>query len=584
MKQTINEFRQQLKACKLDGFIVPKTDEYHSEYVAPYAERLGFLTGFTGSAGTAIVTQDKVALFVDGRYTLQAAQQVNGDVISVVPIAEVTPQQWLRDNVKPGQRIGFDPWLHSRSELDGYGIDLVACEGNPVDEIWGNQPSRPGDPIVSHDVKYAGQSHNEKINAIARDLDNAGVDYLVLTLLDSIAWLLNIRSKDIPNTPVVMAFAVLGCDQKLTLFVDADRVDDELRSHLGDKVSIKPREQFTEHLSTLGGKTVQVDGATTPFKVIQVLRAAKATVIDAQDPVILPKACKNPVEIAGTTNAHVRDGAALTNFLAWMSKTLEHQELSEIEAASKLLEFRSQQQLFQGRSFPTISGAGANGAIIHYMVTEKTNAKIKPDMLYLVDSGGQYLDGTTDVTRVLAVGTPTKEQKQRFTLVLKGHIALAGTVFPAGTSGAHLDAFARRSLWQYGLDYGHGTGHGVGSYLCVHEGPQSISRSSTSTPLRSGMIVSIEPGYYKTNEYGIRIENLAVVEEKPGPVGSEIKLLGFRILTMAPIALELVDSALLTASEKQWLNDYHTQVRTTLMPLVDEETKQWLEHATRELK
>jgi len=502
--ERVKLLRQELKDRNCDGFIVPRTDQHQSEYPAANAERLAWLTGFTGSAGNAVVLQDQAVIFVDGRYTLQAAQQVDQNLIVVKPSAEITPSQWLEQTVQPGQRIGFDPWLHTTDELENYsaacesnGAKLIACEPNPLDKIWQDQPAEPQGPIVPHDIKYAGKSLTEKIEETATALEHKQIDAVILTALDSVAWLLNLRSNDVPHSPLALVFAVLNSDRTVTLFASSAKVNDQLRHHLGPQVAIKPKTEFVNYLQQLANKKVQIDPSGTPAKVVQVLKDTGADIATGSDPCILPKACKNPVEIKGTINAHIRDGAALNNFLAWLDKTLKTQTITEIDAAKTLLEFRTKQPLFQDTSFPTISSAGPNGAIIHYSPKESTNREIKAPMLYLVDSGGQYLDGTTDVTRVVAVGQATSEQRQRFTEVLKGHIALASALFPEGTSGVQLDVLARQFLWRSGLDYAHGTGHGVGSYMCVHEGPQRIAHKASPEPLRPGMIVSIEPGYYK---------------------------------------------------------------------------------------
>ncbi len=583
--------RQALKDQECDGFIVPHADQHQNEYLPANAERLAWLTGFTGSAGNAVVLQDQAAIFVDGRYTLQAANQVDQDLIAVIPSAEVTPSQWLEQTVQQGQRIGFDPWLHTTDEFENYnaacegnGAKLVACEPNPLDKVWQDQPTESQGPIVPHDIKYAGKSLTEKIEEIATVLEHKQIDAVVLAALDSVAWLLNFRASDMPYTPFALVFAVLNSDRTVILFASSAKVNDQLRHHLGPQVVIKPKTEFVNHLQQLANKKVQIDPSGTSAKVMQVLKDTGVDIVTGSDPCILPKACKNPVEIKGTINAHIRDGAALSNFLAWLDKTLKTQTITEIDAEKTLLEFRKKQPLLRDISFPTISSAGPNGAIIHYSPKESTNREIKAPMLYLVDSGGQYLDGTTDVTRVVAVGQVTSEQRQRFTEVLKGHIALASALFPEGTSGMQLDVLARQFLWRSGLDYAHGTGHGVGSYMCVHEGPQRIAQKGSPEPLRPGMIVSIEPGYYKTGEYGMRMENLAVVEEKPAIQSAEHKMLGFKTLTLAPINRELIDTTLLTDAELTWLNEYHTRVRETLMPLVDEDTKSWLGSATETIQ
>jgi len=585
----LGALRERLAGAGVDGFVVPLADEHQSEFPPGRARRLAWLTGFTGSAGLAIVLPDRAALFVDGRYTLQARDQVETALFEPRHLTEQPPGDWLAEHAAKGMRIGFDPWLHTpdgvrRLEADcaRAGAAPVALEENPVDAVWADQPPPPLAPVVPHPLDYAGRDSAEKRAEAAAALGANGADAAVLSAPDSIAWLLNIRGGDVPNAPLALGFAILGKDGGVRLFMDPRKLTSAARRHLGDAVPVAPPDAFAEALDALGaaGATVQIAAGATPAWVTRRLEAAGATLKPAGDPCVLPKACKNAVELQGARNAHIRDGAALTRFLAWLAREAPSGTVDELSAAETLRGFRAGGELFRGLSFDTISGAGPNGAIVHYHSTPATNRRLEPGMLYLVDSGAQYLDGTTDVTRTVAIGTPTPEMRDRFTRVLKGHIAIATARFPAGTSGGQLDVLARRALWEAGLDFDHGTGHGVGSYLCVHEGPQRIAKRLADVPLRPGMIVSNEPGYYKTGAYGIRIENLETVRSAPADDGTERDMLGFEALTLAPIDRALVDTALLDAAERAWLDRYHARVRDTLTPLVDEATAAWLAQAT----
>ncbi|NKB43113.1 MAG: M24 family metallopeptidase [Alphaproteobacteria bacterium] len=582
--------RAHLKAAAVDGFLVPRGDEYQGEFVAPYAERLAWLTDFTGSAGLAAVLSDQAALFVDGRYTLQVRDQADNALYNFKNIPEDPLGKWLSDSLKAGQKLGYDPHLHTPDQVKRYreacekvGAEVVALPANPVDAVWIDQPERPRAPIKVHPTSLAGQSHQSKREQIAEGLRKDDHDALLVTALDSLCWLFNVRGADVEHTPLVLASAVLFADGRASLFVDQDKVTDEVAAHLGDGVSVEPVDGLGAAVDALDDsiKKIAVDKATVSQWAVDRLEAAGLTVTAIEDPCSLPKACKNDVEVNGIRAAHVRDGAALTQFLAWLDQEAPSGTLTEMSTAEELERFRRRDNMLQGLSFPTISGAGGNGAIVHYRATPETDAAITGDILFLVDSGGQYLDGTTDVTRTIAIGTPTQEQRRRFTQVLKGHIALATARFPEGTAGGQLDGFARSALWAGGVDYDHGTGHGVGAYLGVHEGPQRISKASLGPPLKEGMVVSNEPGYYKTDEFGIRIENLVVVRQGEAPDGAEKPLFEFETLTMAPIDLRLVDAVLLTESEKTWLNSYHHQVRETLAPLLGDDAGPWLSEATR---
>ena len=573
----------------LQGFVVPRADEYQGEYVPPGAERLAWLTGFTGSAGMAIVLAQRAAIFVDGRYTLQVWDQIDPAVFEAHHITDRPAPAWLRESLGGGGRLGYDPWLHTaqgaarlREACEAVGAELAPVAENPIDRLWQDRPGRPTAPFEIHPPELAGETSEDKRTALAERLAERGVEAAVLTLPDSIAWLLNIRGRDVPRTPFPLSFAILRDDGGVILFAPAGKVDAALARHLGGNVTVEPPEAFETALTGFAGRKVQADPATAADRIFQVLDAAGALVERDADPCQLPKACKNAVELDGARNAHRRDGAALTRFLAWLDRETPGGDVDEIAAADRLERYRRESNLLRDLSFDTISGAGPNGAIVHYRVTPETNRRLEAGSLYLVDSGGQYADGTTDVTRTIAIGAPTAGMRRHFTLVLKGHIALATARFPAGTTGSQIDALARMALWAEGLDYDHGTGHGVGSYLSVHEGPQRISKLPNSVALRPGMIVSNEPGYYRTGHYGIRIENLVAVREVDVD-GAERSMLGFETLTLAPIDRALIDRALLTADETGWVDAYHARVREAIGPLVDPDTAAWLGGATRPL-
>ena len=581
--------RGELARRGVHGFLIPRADEHQGEYVPARACRLAWLTGFTGSAGLAAVLPEKAAVFVDGRYTLQAEAQVDGALYERRHLVESPPADWIATSLQPGQVLAYDPWLHTLGEVERYraavhkaGGSLQPVDGNPVDAIWTDQPPPPLAPVVPHELRFAGQAAQEKRRALAAGLAREGVDAAVITAPDSIAWLLNIRGGDVSHTPLPLAFALLLGNGTVELFVDRRKLTPEVLPHLGNEVSVRDPAEFGPALIRLGAqqRRVQADPNTAAAWIFERLESAGAELRRAADPCLLPKACKNPVELEGTRAAHRRDGAALARFLAWLAREAPKGKLSEIAASDRLEAFRREGENFRDLSFDTISGAGSNGAIVHYRATPKTEKRLEPGQLYLVDSGAQYLDGTTDVTRTVAIGAPTPEMRDRFTRVLKGHIALAICRFPKGTSGSQLDALARHALWQVGLDFDHGTGHGVGSYLGVHEGPQRISKLPNAQPLLPGMIVSDEPGYYKTGVYGIRIENLVVVTPT-AVAGAEREMLGFETLTLAPIDRALIEPALLTSEEIAWLDAYHACVRREVGPLVDAETRDWLDFATQ---
>jgi Xaa-Pro aminopeptidase len=582
--------REQLKAEKLDGFVVPLTDEHMSEYVGSYAQRLAWLTGFQGSAGSAVVLPEQAAIFVDGRYTLQVRQQVSPTEWSYQSVPETSATQWLEEHAPEGARIGYDPWLHTRDwvkkakeALASRGAELVPVERNPIDEIWTDRPEASKAHLVVQPDEYAGKSAAEKRTEIGDWLTKHHADAAVLSALDSIAWAFNIRGADVTHTPVALAYALVHADGTADLFVASEKIAPDVRQHLGNGVRLHERSEFEGALSELNGKTVIVDPERAVAAIFEALDKAGAKVVPMRDPTILPKALKNPAEIAGQRGAQTRDGAAIVRFLHWIDQEAPKGDVDELTASDKLESLRRESPELRDLSFDSISGAGPNGAIVHYKSSEKTNRKLEKGQLYLIDSGGQYVDGTTDITRTVAIGEATAEMRDRFTRVLKGHIAIATAVFPKGTRGSQLDSFARRPLWEAGLDYAHGTGHGVGSFLAVHEGPQRISPVGSAQPggdepLVAGMIISNEPGYYKTGEYGIRIENLVLVVPREID-GAEKEMLGFETLTFAPIDRRLVDAEMLDPEELVWLNCYHAHVLAKIGPTLSGADLDWLQRA-----
>ncbi len=580
-------FRAQLAADGLDGFVVPLTDEHMSEYVGDYAKRLEWLTGFKGSAGAAAVLADRAAVFVDGRYTLQVQQQVDGAHWDYVGVPQSSIAEWLRTHAPAGARIGYDPWLHTRNWVETVGkiATLVPVTRNPVDAVWSDQPPMSPARVKVHDTELAGRSAADKRTEIADWLTREGLDATVMTALDSIAWTFNLRGDDVTHTPVGLAFAILHADATADLFVAPEKIDDTVRAALGNGVRLHDRAAFAPMLGTLSGKAIAADPDGAVVAVFDALAKGGARIVEARDPAILAKAIKNHAEQAGQRAAQARDGAALSRYLHWLSVEAPKGELTEISASDQLRRFREATGKLLDLSFDTISGAGPHGAIMHYKASAETDRRIEPSSVYLCDSGGQYADGTTDVTRTIWVGpgAPPAEVCDRFTRVLKGHIAIAAAVFPNGTNGGQLDAFARQHLWAAGCDYAHGTGHGVGAFLAVHEGPQRIAKptggqAGTSEPLRAGMFLSNEPGYYKPGHYGIRIENLVLVEERT-IAGGDMPMLGFETLTFAPIDKTLVEPGLLSADVRAWLDGYHADVLRIVGPQLDGAARAWLEEA-----
>ena len=581
--------RKELKLRGLDGFVVPISDEHMSEYVGTYAQRLAWLTGFGGSAGTAVVLGDKAAMFVDGRYTLQVRDQVDGQLYSYESVPQTSVAKWLGEHAAPGARIGYDPWLHGKGWVSAVSkalaeqqADLVAVETNPIDAVWADRPAPSLAPALVHDARYAGQPSEAKRAALSEWLAENKLDAAVISALDSAAWLLNIRGSDVERTPVTLAFVIAHADGTADLFLDPAKLTPELTAHLGNAVRTAPRAAFVPALKALGGKKVAVDPERSVQAIFSALEAGGALIADHRDPTVLPKACKNPAEQAGQRAAQARDGAAMARFLHWLSVEGPTGAVDELTAAEHLHRSRRETGALRDLSYDTISGSGPNGAVVHYRVSEETNRRIEPGSVYLVDSGGQYPDGTTDITRTLWIGPgePPAEVRDRFTRVLKGHIALARAVFPKGTLGSQLDVLARQFLWSAGVDYAHGTGHGVGSFLSVHEGPQRIAKSSggqggTEQELLPGMILSDEPGYYKAGAYGIRIENLVLVEERSIDA-AEGDFLGFEMLTHVPIERALVERSLLSDGELAWWNAYHARVLEIVGPQVDGAALDWL--------
>lgn len=579
----LQRLKSTLAALGVDGFIQPLTDEHRNEYIPDARQRLAWLTGFTGSAGTLVVLGDRAVVFVDGRYTVQAEQQLDPDLFERAHLIDTPPAKWLGDNLQNGQRFAYDANLHVKAQVKSYqkacdkaSAALVPLDDNPIDTIWPDQPPMPIAPLDTLDIRYAGESSEDKRARMGKKVGEAGADVSLIGAPDSIAWLLNIRGGDVPFNPLTLSFAFLHKDGAVEFFLDERKL--RPGQNLGNGVSIQAIQDFDKALDHLGKqkKTVLADPAWSNVKLARRLAAAGARLIEEPEPCILAKAIKNDTELQGARNAQIRDGAAVTSFLAWLGETLASgHKVTEFDAAAALEAERKKHPLYRGPSFDTISAAGPNAALAHYRVTEESNRTLEPGSLYLVDSGGQYPDATTDITRTVAIGEPSTEMRRHFTLVLKGHIAIDRTVFPVGTSGAQIDAFARAPLWQAGLDFDHGTGHGIGSFLCVHEGPARIAKSGT-VPLKHGMILSNEPGYYKPGSHGIRIENLVIVKEIETPEGGERDLMGFENITRVPLDRRLIVTAMLDEKERAWIDAYHALVRRDLEDLLDDSSKAWM--------
>ncbi|HEY5378729.1 MAG TPA: aminopeptidase P family protein [Pseudolabrys sp.] len=585
----LNALRAALKKRGLDGLAVPRADRQQNEYLPANEERLAWLTGFTGSAGAAIVLTERAALFVDGRYTVQVKTQVDSKLFAIEHLVDNPPDKWLEQNLKSGAKLGYDPWLHTtegaeklRKACATAGAELVAVDGNPIDAIWSDRPPPSAGNVTLRGLKLAGENAADKLKRVQAELKKLRADALVVSDPQNVAWAFNIRGGDVAHTPIVLAFALIPREGKPSLYVGSGKLDNKTRHALEEIASVHAPDELTRDLGSFKDKIVRLDQASAADALTRRIAESGGKPVRGPDPITLMKAVKNHAEIEGMRAAHKRDGVAMVQFLAWFDRGAPSGKLTEIEAVEALESFRRDSGLLKDVSFPTIAGSGPNGAIVHYRVTHATNRTIGKNELFLIDSGAQYEDGTTDITRTVAVGTPSDEMRDRFTRVLKGHVAIATAVFPEGTSGAQLDPLARTALWQAGLDFDHGTGHGVGSYLSVHEGPARISKLGT-VALKRGMILSNEPGYYKTGAYGIRMENLVLVIEAPKPNGAEKPLNAFETLTLAPIDRRLIDSRLLTAKERNWIDSYHAHVQEVLGPLLDADARAWLDRAARPL-
>ncbi len=587
-KQHLPRLRAEMAKQGLDAFLIPHEDEYQNEYLPACNERLMWISGFGGSAGAAIVMADQAAIFVDGRYTTQVRDQVDQSLFSIHDLVDAGPDTFLKANIKAGQVVGYDARLHSansierlRQAVDSAGGTFKAVEQNPLDAAWGDErPAAPLTMAVPHSTEYAGEDHASKRTRVGQDLKGEAA---VLTAPTSLAWLLNMRGGDVRCTPLTLGSAILHADGRTELFLDPRKVNDELRAHLGNQVTLRTPDDVADSFAQLRGQRVHIDPAVSAAWWFDQLEAAGAQIVKAEDPCALPRACKNETEVEGSRQAHIRDGVAITRFLHWLATSAEQDRPDEIEIATRLEQFREDTGALKDISFETIAAAGPNAALPHYRPTTRTNRRVESGGILLVDSGGQYLDGTTDITRTIIVGQASDEMRDRFTRVLKGHINLARVRFPTGISGSNLDTLAREPLWAGGFDFDHGTGHGVGSYLGVHEGPQRIAKPANSQAMMPGMIVSNEPGYYKEGHYGIRIENLQVVTPAQDIPGGDRPMLGFEALTMAPIDRNLIAPEMLTPDEKTWLNGYHALVVERLSAHLPADVRAWCEEVCRPL-
>jgi Xaa-Pro aminopeptidase len=586
-RERVTRLREELQRRQLDGFIIPRQDEFQGEYVAPYAERLRWLSGFAGSWGLAILMRDRAAIFVDGRYTIQVRSQVDTAIFTPRHLVEEPPAEWIEKELKPGEVLGYDPWLMTAEQISRFekaaakaGAKLVPVDGNPIDAVWAEQPNRPAKPVSVQPTQFSGKSAKDKLTDVAKSLEKAGADAVVLTQPDSVAWAFNIRGGDVAYTPVVLSYAILHRKGEAELFIDADKLPEDVSAHLRGIVRIRPAAEIEASLASLGQQKarVQIDPDWAPERIRAVLAQVGAEIVAGKDPCVLPKARKNLIEQEGARAAQKRDGVAVTRFLCWLDKAAPKGDQDEVTVAQKLAEFRAAGGMLKDLSFDSISGVGPNAAIPHYRVSKASALPLKNGEIYLIDSGAQYQDGTTDITRTVIIGSPTPEMKDRFTRVLKGMIALSRIRFPKGTCGSQLDILARQPQWMAGLDFDHGTGHGVGSYLSVHEGPARINKSDR-TPLEPGMILSNEPGYYKEGQYGIRIENLILVREPEAIAGGERPMMSFETLTLAPIDRRLIEPALLSPEERDWLNAYHTRVEREIGAFLEGEELAWLKQA-----
>jgi Xaa-Pro aminopeptidase len=582
--------RTALNKYKIDGYLIPHEDEWQNEYLPASHDRLMIATGFSGSAGFAIIMKDSAHIFVDGRYAEQVIVQTEPSIFKIHSLIDAPPSQWLGQSAPKDAKIGYDARLFTPDALESLingaksnNVELIEITNNLIDEIWENRPAFPQGTMKVQKIEFAGENSSSKISRIAEDLQNKSQDCVVLTAPMALAWVFNIRGNDVSRTPLTLGSAIINSDGTSILFVDLQKMNPEVRAHLGNGVLIKSDSEFEPYLATLANKKTLVDNKTTAAHYFNILEKTGAIITKGQDPSILPRATKNPTEINGMQKAHIIDGVAMARFLAWFDQTAPKGELTEIDACIKLEEFRRLAPEIKDLSFDSISGAGKNGALPHYRVNVETNNKIENGSFFLIDSGGQYECGTTDITRTISVGEISDEMKDRFTRVLKGHIALSMVKFPANTPGCMLDTLARMALWQGGFDYDHGTGHGVGAYLGVHEGPQRIAKNLANIPLLEGMVVSNEPGFYKSGEYGIRIENLQYVTKAETPIGGERAMHSFQTLTLAPIDKRAIDFSLLNKAEVDWLNNYHSRVFREIGPYLNDSDRDWLKAATKSI-
>ncbi len=589
-RHNLPKLRKALAAAKLDGFLVPHEDEYQNEYLPDCNERLMWVSGFTGSAGAAVVLRESAAVFVDGRYTLQLRAQVDAELFEFKRLENNGVTAWLEENLSSGRMIGYDPKLYSpdalarlRRAIESKGATLTPVSLNPIDAAWDDRPAPPLAPVTIQPLELSGETHSQKRARIGADIKAKGAQAALITSPASIAWTLNIRGGDVMCTPLPLSTLLLHSDGKAELFIDGRKMSAPVRAHLGNEVSVYDEDKLQDRFAALKDKSVLIDPAVSSAFYFEALESAGAKLNRGQDPIALPKATKNEAEVKGSIAAHKRDAVPLIRFLHWLDTEAQNGEIDEIQAATQLELFRHETGALKDLSFETISGAGSNGAIVHYRASTATSQKLARGALFLVDSGGQYQDGTTDVTRTVPIGEPSQEMRERFTLVLKGHIALAQARFPTGTTGSNLDVLARLPLWQQGLDYDHGTGHGVGVYLGVHEGPQRISKRPHNVALLPGMIVSNEPGYYKEGEYGIRIENLQYVTAASKIEAGEREMLGFETLTLAPIHRKLINLGLLTKEETHYINTYHKRILEEIGPNLPKNCLNWLITACEEI-
>ncbi len=591
VQRKIIELRQKFDENAITAYIIPQTDVHQNEYAPDFFKRLAWLTNFTGTAGLAIVAKKSAAIFVDGRYTLQAREQTDIAVFDPCKYTFQDIEAWLQKNLQKGDILGFDPWLLTEREFKKYQeichkleLKLKPIAENLIDAIWHDRPLVAKAPAFMHSAEWSGKTALQKLDEVCKSIVDAKADAALLTQLDSVAWLLNLRGNDVICVPVVMCFAIVHSDKTVDLFVDPEKIIPDVQSYFANFVRVHDYTALNDQLNELGRskKTLLIDHLRAPYQALISVESSGGKIIRAEDICLLPRACKNETEIKGAREAHIKDGTAVIHLLAWLAEEIKKIPITEMDVVAKVRDFRKEQGALDD-SFEAITGTGPNGAIVHYKATPATNRQLALDEIFLVDSGGQYYEGTTDITRTVTFGMPTSEQKDRFTRVLKGHIQLACVKFPQGTNGHQLDSIARYALWQVGLDYAHGTGHGVGSYLCVHEGPQRISVAPNTVALQPGMILSNEPGYYKAGAYGIRIENLVVVQKSIPQAHYENEMLEFENLTLVPIDRYLIEVSLLTQSEREWLNSYHKQIYKIMAPRVQPFAQEWLKEATAEI-